>query len=81
MFRPQSVAIRPAAAPEPPAGVAMHGVVRHREFLGSLIRYAVAVGDSVILVDDAHKPNQPSFPLDARVVLSLASEQAVVLAD
>jgi iron(III) transport system ATP-binding protein len=79
MFRPQSVAIRPAAASEPRAGVTMLGIVQHREFLGNLIRYAVAVGESVILVDDAHKPNQPSFSVGSKVALNLASEQVVVL--
>jgi iron(III) transport system ATP-binding protein len=81
MFRPQSVTIRSAEAPRAESGVTMHGVVRHREFLGNLIRYSVAVGDCVILVDDAHKPNQPSLSADTQVVLSLASEQVVVLAD
>jgi len=81
MFRPQSVAIRPAAASEPYAGVTMHGIVQHREFLGNLIRYAVTVGENVILVDDAHKPNQPSFSVGTKVALTLASEQVVVLTD
>ncbi len=81
MFRPQSVAIRPAAAPDTQAGVTLPGVVKHREFLGNVIRYAVGIKESVILVDDAHKPNQPSFPLDSKVTLSLASEQVVVLTD
>jgi len=79
MFRPQSVATQPAAAPDSRAGVTMNGVVRHREFLGNLIRYAVTVGESVILVDDAHKPNQPSFSVGTEVRLSLATAQVVVL--
>ena len=81
MFRPQSVTIRPAETPRLESGAIMEGVVRHREFLGNLIRYSVAVGESVILVDDAHKPNQPSFTADTRVILGLASDQVVVLAD
>ncbi|MDH3317668.1 MAG: ABC transporter ATP-binding protein [Betaproteobacteria bacterium] len=81
MFRPQSVAIRPAGAPEPRAGVSMQGVIQHQEFLGNLTRYAVAVGESVILVDDAHQPNQRSFSVCTRVGLSLASEQVVILTD
>jgi iron(III) transport system ATP-binding protein len=81
MFRPQSVTIRPAEATRPEQGVTLHGAVRHREFLGNLIRYSVAVSNSVILVDDAHKPNQPSFSTDTQVVLSLADEQVVVLTD
>jgi iron(III) transport system ATP-binding protein len=81
MFRPQSVSIRTDGAPEPRAGVSMRGVVQHREFLGNLTRYAVAVGESVILVDDAHQPNQPSFSVGTKVGLSLASEQVVVLTD
>jgi len=79
MFRPQSIAIGPENASGALAGVAMQGVVRHKEFLGSVIRYGVSVGESLILVDDAHKPSQPSFPVDAKVTLGLASEQVVVL--
>jgi len=81
MFRPQSVTISSAAAPVPPGGVSLHGTVRTREFLGNVIRYSVGVGESVILVDDAHKPNQPSLAVDAKVALSIANEQVVVLMD
>jgi iron(III) transport system ATP-binding protein len=77
MFRPQSVTIHLAGE----HGVAIKGVVQHREFLGSMIRYSVSVGDNVILVDDSHKRGEPPFPVGADVDLILACEQVVVLTE
>ncbi len=79
MFRPQSVTIRKAGEGGPSGNVNLRGIVRHREFLGSLIRYSVAVGENMILVDDSHKRGEPAFAEGAEVSLSLASEQVVLL--
>ncbi|MDX1488642.1 MAG: ABC transporter ATP-binding protein [Acidiferrobacterales bacterium] len=79
VFRPQSVTIRLAGVSQPQPGVEIKGVVQHREFLGSMVRYSVSVGDNLILVDDAHQRGVPPFPVGADVSLSLASEQVVVL--
>lgn len=54
------------------------GIVHHREFLGNLIRYSVAVGENMILVDDSHQRGEPAFAEGAEVSLSLASEQVVL---
>ena len=81
MFRPQSVTIRKAGEGGPPGNVNLRGIVRHREFLGSLIRYSVAVGENMILVDDSHQRGEPAFAEGAEVSLSLASEQAVLLSE
>ncbi len=81
MFRPQSLTIHRVSHAAEPGDVTIHGVVRHQEFLGSLIRYAIAVGDSLILVDDPHRRGEPPFSVGAEVGLSLASEQVVLLAD
>ncbi|MFQ5995023.1 MAG: ABC transporter ATP-binding protein [Acidiferrobacterales bacterium] len=79
MFRPQSLMILAAEETLQSSGVHMQGVVQHREFLGSLIRYSVSVEGSVILVDDAHQRGQPAFSIGAEVRLILAGEQAVLL--
>jgi iron(III) transport system ATP-binding protein len=46
VFRPQDAAIGPG-----PGTTALPGVVAHREFLGSVVRYSVRVGDREIIVD------------------------------
>jgi iron(III) transport system ATP-binding protein len=81
VFRPQSVTIRLAADWQPQPGVKIKGVVQHREFLGSMVRYSVSAGDNLILVDDAHQRGVPPFPVGADVSLSLVSEQVVVLTE
>ncbi|MFQ5935380.1 MAG: ABC transporter ATP-binding protein [Acidiferrobacterales bacterium] len=81
VFRPQSVTIHAVGDSSSQHGVAMKGVVQHREFLGSMIRYAVTVGENVILVDDAHKRGEPPFSSGADVDLRLAHEQVVVLTE
>ncbi len=79
MFRPQSVTIQLAGKVRQQGGVTMKGVIHHREFLGSMIRYAVSAGDTLILVEDYHKGGEPPYGVGADVELSLASEQVVVL--
>jgi iron(III) transport system ATP-binding protein len=72
MIRPQDLTIRAAGddAMEPGAGT-LDGRVRHREFLGSLIRYAIAIGTHVILVDDPHHAGRKAYALGEAVRLSL----------
>ncbi len=80
MFRPQSVVIQSAGAARQQQGkVTIKGAVRHREFLGSTIRYAVSVGDTVILVEDSHRRGEAPHNIGADVELNLASEQVILL--
>lgn len=81
VFRPQNVTIRLASDSQPQPGVEIKGVVQHREFLGSMVRYSVLAGENLILVDDAHQRGVSPFPVGADVSLSLASEQVVVLTE
>jgi len=78
IFRPQDLSIR-AAREGDGAGAALAGVVQSREFLGHLIRYAVAVGSHVILVDDTHQAGRPTFAEGDKVTLILDSEQVRLL--
>ena len=55
VFRPQNVDILPAD--QPPANddhIALDGKVSEMEFLGSIIRYGVKVGQDILLVDKTH---------------------------
>jgi iron(III) transport system ATP-binding protein len=62
VFRPQDASLGPTGA----AGTSVPGTVAHREFLGSVVRYGVRIGDAEIIVDAAfrsgdelHQPGQP----------------------
>jgi iron(III) transport system ATP-binding protein len=62
VFRPQDASIGPTDA----AGTPVPGTVAHREFLGSVVRYGVRIGDAEIIVDapfrsgdELHQPGQP----------------------
>lgn len=79
MFRPQNVSISAPPDPRQTEMVKMGGVIKHREFLGSLIRYSVAVGEQSILVDDAHQRGEPAFELGADVRLYVPQDQVVLL--
>ncbi len=78
MFRPQDLTIgEPGAlsADDP----MQSGRIQHRELLGSFIRYAVEVGDNVILVDDTHKAGRTVFEVGDSVAMWLDAEQVRVL--
>lgn len=79
LFRPQSLLIRAADAPAAQRSARLEGKVVHREFLGSLIRYAVAVGDHTLLVDDSHQTGRECFDMQERVSLHLDRAQVRVL--
>ena len=49
------------------------------EFLGSIIRYGVAIGADTVLVDDRHQQGAPVFATDSRVSLLLQKSQLMVL--
>ena len=59
MFRPQSVGILAQGQAPAEGAVRLAGRVEHREFLGSLVRYAVRVGGHEIIVDDTHQRGMP----------------------
>ena len=79
MFRPQNVVIAAADTGADASSVQLTGSVRHREFLGSIIRYGVAIGTDTVLVDDRHQQGAPVFATGARVSLLLRKDQLMVL--
>ena len=80
MFRPQDMTIGEPGA-HSGDGPLFSGRIQHREFLGSFIRYAVEVGDNVILVDDTHQAGRPVFEVGDSVAMRLDAEQVRVLTD
>ncbi len=80
MFRPQDLTI---GEPDGLSGgdILPSGRIQHREFLGSFIRYAVEIGDNVILVDDTHQAGRPVFEIGDSVAMMLDAAQVRVLTD
>ncbi len=79
MFRPQNVVIAAADTCADSSSVRITGTVRHMEFLGSVIRYGVAIGADTVLVDDRHQQGAPVFATGSRVALMLPKDQLMVL--
>ncbi len=80
MFQPQNIAIGASDALSGD-GLLLTGRIQHREFLGSLIRYAVEVGEHVIVVDDTHQAGRPVFGIGDNVAMNLDVDQVRVLTD
>jgi iron(III) transport system ATP-binding protein len=78
MFRPQNVAI--GAASDMKADGRLSGQVQHREFLGSIVRYAVAVGAHTVLVDVHHQAGSQPFAAADEVAVGLDLERVRFLA-
>ncbi len=78
MLRPQDLMIRGEGSMDK-AGGTISGEIRHREFLGSLIRYAVKSGDHLLLVDDTHHAGHPVFADGDKVSLCFDVAQVRIL--
>ena len=79
MFRPQNVIIAASDKSADPDSVRIAGTVRHMEFLGSIIRYGVAIGADTVLVDHRHQQGAPVYATDSQVSLLLPRDQLTVL--
>ena len=78
MFRPQDASI--AAAGDAAGATAFAGRVSHREFLGNLIRYTVAVDDRMsLLVDDTHQSGRRAFSVGDSVTVNVDTERVRIL--
>ena len=79
MFRPQDASI---SGPADAAGAtAFNGRVGHREFLGNLIRYTVAVdAETSLVVDDTHQAGGRTFSIGDRVTVNVDVEHVRILA-
>ncbi|SMH39737.1 ABC transporter ATP-binding protein [Azospirillum agricola] len=79
MFRPQNLIIRADGGPPAPGHARLTGTIRHREFLGASIRYAVDVGGQLVQVDAPHQAGDALLAPDAPIVLDLAADKARLL--
>ena len=79
VFRPQNLTIRPKDAKPVPGTTQLAGTVEHMEFLGSVVRYQVAVGSYFLLVDAPHQLDEEVMPNGTLVTLSLNREQIIML--
>ncbi len=80
VFRPQNLTIRSQTDMPVPDAVKLSGTVDHHEFLGSVVRYRVKVGQHFILVDAAHQRGQATLAEQERVALYLNGDQVIRLA-
>jgi len=77
IFRPQSLSVCHSS----PAlnAITLQGQVKHREFLGNLVRYSIAVGNQMLLVDDPHLRGAEHIPTGSNIVLELDPTQIIAL--
>ncbi|MDO9525135.1 MAG: ABC transporter ATP-binding protein [Gemmobacter sp.] len=74
VLRPQNVALMPPGDQDTIAGT-----VRHREFLGSQIRYIVDTADGQIIVDTLHGSGIQTYAIGAAVALRVDTRLAPLL--
>ncbi len=79
VFRPQNVLIAQSGLAADEKRVRLNGIVRHTEFLGSIIRYAVEVRGHLMLVDDTHQYGAEVYAPASSVDLMVARDQIMVL--
>ena len=62
-----------------PGTTQLKGTVEHKEFLGSVVRYRVAVGGHLILVDASYQRGEEALPEGISVTLRLNNDQVIGL--
>ncbi|MCB1858625.1 MAG: ABC transporter ATP-binding protein, partial [Gammaproteobacteria bacterium] len=78
VFRPQNVAIAQLDEVPEDSVIKLSGQVRHKEFLGSLVRYGVEAGGELLLIDDPHKGSNRIYTVGEAVDL-IIDQRAVML--
>jgi len=81
-FRPHTVALSSAPAPEPGAPGAHHwvdGSVLEREFLGEFVRYRVSAGALELIVDQQHTLGDAGYAPGTRISVGVDPGQLRVL--
>ncbi len=79
VFRPQNLTIHPSEAVPAPGTADLRGRVEQREFLGSVVRYRVSLGQHSLLVDKSYQLGEPPIQEGTPVTLSLDREKIISL--
>ncbi|USH03857.1 ABC transporter ATP-binding protein [Grimontia kaedaensis] len=77
VFRPQSLEI--CDEDMVPNRIELQGSVKHKEFLGHLVRYSIDVGGQVLMVDDPHRRGAEHIENGSSIRLALKPEEIVAL--
>ncbi|MGE0241681.1 MAG: TOBE domain-containing protein, partial [Parvibaculaceae bacterium] len=71
-FRPADGHIVPVSAKKAPAGhIRLSGTIRHREFLGAIVRYAIAAGDQEVQIDAPFKAGEAFIAPGSEVAIDI----------
>lgn len=79
VFRPQNLKILSQDAKPESGTMQLSGTVEHREFLGGVVRYQVAVGGHFILVDAPHQRGETAMSEGTPMTFCLNSDQIIGL--
>jgi len=79
VFRPQNLTIHPRDFKPLPGTTQLAGTVEHKEFLGGVVRYRVAVGRHYILVDAPYQRGEVTLSEGVQVKICLNNDQVVFL--
>lgn len=79
VFRPQNVSLIPSDQAADGSEFLLPSRIKHKEFLGNLIRYRVDAGGEIILIDDPHRSGQQVFDIGDNVSLSIDQDQFILL--
>jgi len=79
VFRPQNLTIHSSNVESIPGMTRLYGKIEHREFLGSVVRYSIAVGEHFLLVDEAYQLGEAPIAEGTQVTLSLNREKIIAV--
>ncbi len=79
VFRPQNLTIHSSDVEPVPGIKRLFGKVEHREFLGSVVRYSIAVGEHFLLVDEPYQLGEAPITEGTQVTLSLNREKIIAV--
>jgi ABC-type Fe3+/spermidine/putrescine transport system ATPase subunit len=74
-----AISIRPQDITIGPAGTGIQATVAHREFLGSVTRYKIRIGNNTVTVDVPHRRDVVPYNVGATVGAVIDPKQAALL--
>ena len=80
VFRPQNASIHCGRVEADDAHIDLPGVIVHTEFLGSIVRYGVKVGNETLLLDLPHIQGEGLIAEGTEVTVLVARERILALA-